>query len=182
MMRCATIIFSTVLFLSAGPPSRAGDKKQVLSALGSAELGIVRAVLQCEERYRAVAVEIEAETRRDKVVWEVELVSPDKERTVKVDLDMKSGKVLEQHITFVHSMFLKDDDRRAVDAAVENGFGLVQAIELARRHVSGTVCEAEMEYENGIAFIKVETRGPDGKQKVIVNIETKAIIPVLKKR
>jgi uncharacterized membrane protein YkoI len=167
--------------LVAVPSARSGNEQRTIEAIRSAAVSLTQAVEDLEKEYEAVAVEVEVDSWHGSLVYEVELFDQDETRRIEVKLDMNTAEVLEEKIERAASRKKGDEEKRpAVEAVVESGFGIVQAIALAERQVDGIVYEAELEQKKGVTFVKVEIQGPDGRRKIIVDVHRKSIIPVLR--
>lgn len=181
-MRQRAIVGIAGLLLCLCPSILANDKGKEYEAVRNAGVTIAQAIQKLEKRYRAVALEAEVESWRDTFVFEIELIDRVNERKIEIKLDMTSGEVLREQITSIASWLGSDDERlAAVDAVTRNGFGMHEAIVVARKLATGHIYEAELEREKGVTFVKVKLYTPKGKEKVIVDVETQSIIPVLKR-
>jgi uncharacterized membrane protein YkoI len=167
--------------LVALPSSSADDEEQKLAALEGARIGIVQAIQKLEQQYQAVAVEIEIDSWRKMPVYEAKLFDGVKKQKIEVTIDVMNGEVLKENTTKLATWLEFDgDDQLAVDASIKNHFGLTQALELAQKHSSGVAYGAELSHERGVSFAEIKMQTATGKQKVIVDIENKSVVPVLK--
>jgi len=155
------------------------DKERQIS---TAAVTLSQVIQDAEKRYSAVAVEAEMEVWKNSVVYEVDLIDLKGARKIEIKLNIASGKVLDEQVTSIASWFVENNKKLvAVEKSIANRFGIYEAIVFAKQHVDGRVYEADLKQEKGITFIKLSFLTPNGKKKFVVDIETKIIIPVLKR-
>lgn len=159
---CATGLSVIALAMN---PVVAGSKHQE-RAVG-VEVDIFAAAAIASDGTNARIVEAEFESKRDKLIWEIELVDADN-REIEVKVDANTGEIIAQEI--------EDDNKNRIKADLPEILSLAEAINIVNVVAQGPVIEAELESRSEQLIWELKVVG-DAKKKYRVDAASGALLP-----
>ena len=147
----------------------------------SAQFDLPATAKALERKHSAIVTEIEAEGKKGHSHWEIELFDADRNRKIEIQLDWKTGEVQKTRMKQFNNWLFRSKKQLACEKVREMGFGVLDAVTLVSEAAVGTFKEAELEYQENIAFVIVKFDVGTVKQKWIVDIEKQTLIPILKR-
>lgn len=152
-----------------------------LYAINKSGIDINRALAIAEQRIAGVVYEYELDEHDDLLVHEFKIADFEAAKKYKIKVAVSDGSVVEQSDEKMKcgKLVCKDDDGKSARALQASEYSLSKALsqlELSAQHL---VLEAELEFERGVRYMKLEVVGPDGERDILVDIATGQIIPSL---
>lgn len=139
----------------------------------TARVAIDRALAE----YPGVVYEYELEEDDDRFVHEVEIANLENNRTHKIKIDAESGETVSVESSRASSWFNGNDDVKAAHAISKSTLSLIGAVEKTAVGEDDILLEVEFKQKQGISFFKVEYMGDLGEKEILVDVETRDIIP-----
>ncbi len=139
-----------------------------------------KAIDIAKSTYKGTVYQYELEADHNRLTYKIELANPIKGEIYEVEIDASNGKIVKE--TIERNLSAKESAKilATVEAIQQAGFTVKDVI--AKVSPAGEPMVKEVEYENrlGVGFFEVETVGASGKQKVLVDINQKSVIPGFK--
>jgi len=154
----------TVIALALAP-LHAGSKNQE-QAMGL-ELDIVAAAAIASESADARVVEAEFESKRDKLIWEIEMIDSEN-REIEVKVDINTGEIVSRE--------MEDHHRKGSIADADETLSMAEAVNIVKAAAQGEVIEAELEGKDGNLIWELKLIGND-KGKYQVDAKSGALLP-----
>lgn len=176
------LIWLMVLGLFVGDSMASADQSEMRpdNAL-SVQFDLPATVRALERKHGAIVTEIEAEGKKGYSHWEIELFDDDGNRKIEIQLDWETGEVQKTRPKQFNKWLFRSKRQLACEKVRETGFGVLDAVALVSETAVGTLKEAELEYQEGIAFVIVQFDSGITRQKWIVDIQKQTLIPILKR-
>lgn len=146
-------------------PVQGGSKNQE-RAMGL-ELDIVAAAAIATESTDARVIEAEFESKRDKLIWEIELLDSEN-REIEVKVDINTGEIISQEAENKH--------RQGVITEMDETLSMAEAVAIVKGTAQGDVVEAELEGDDGELNWELKLIGDD-KGKYRVNANSGELLP-----
>lgn len=152
-----------------------------LYAIGKSGVTALKALDIVEQTITGVVFEYELEDADDQLFHEFEVADFDAQRKYKVLVSVSDGSVVDVSDKKLKcgSLSCKDKDGQAARALAASGYSLRQAISGLELAPQELLEEAELEFERGVRYLKLEVMGPDGERDILIDIASGQIIPTL---
>ncbi len=167
----------------AGKPENGGRQAQgmAITRLAIEKSGVTsdKAIDIAKSTFNGTIYSYELDAKRTKLVYNIKLANPAKKESYQVVIDASDGMVLKESI-------MRGEDPKsarrfaAVDALKKAGFTVKDAIAKVNPKGELLVTEVDFRGRQGINFLEVEAVNESGRQKMLVDIDTKSVIPGLK--
>ena len=140
-------------------PIHAGSKNHE-QAMGL-ELDIVAAATIATDSTGARVIEAEFESKRDKLIWEIEMIDSDN-REIEVEVDINTGEIASEETEGKH--------RKDSTTDMDEVLSMDEAVNIVKGAAQGDVIEAELEGDDGQLIWELKLIGNDkGKYRVNAN-------------
>ena len=149
-------------------------------ALQRANFSLEQAIDKVSTDYAKHIVEFEIDEHDNQATYDIEAISLKAEVKHDVELSLKDGAVL-KHKTKNSLSRLDDEDLLALQELQASKFDLSATIAQLKLKYSADVIEFELENKKGITFYKFKLMGEHGLTRVIVDVTTGKVIPVVKR-
>ncbi|MFT5118524.1 MAG: putative membrane protein YkoI [Kiritimatiellia bacterium] len=190
-MNKRALIFSYLLMPILGLSALNGyaddDQEEVALALFSIEQSGITAqvaLARVDKNYPGIIYKYELDVDDGRLVHEVKVLNLEEERKYKIEIDVKTGEVVSEKNKIVWSWFSEDEDITAAKYLQRSTFTLAAALMfLEKSSIIGEgelVYDAELEGNQGMYYFELETYGPDGEEKWLIDIDSQQIIPIFK--
>jgi uncharacterized membrane protein YkoI len=161
------------------------DEDDSLSALAlqRANFSLEQAVEKVTTDYAGHITEFEIDDYKNQATYEIETINLDTEQKHKVQLSLEDGSVLEEESKSIKILGLNrldDEELIALKELQVSNFELGSTIAALKQKYNANVVEFELESEKGISFYKFKLMGEQGAKRVLVDIKTGNVIPVMK--
>lgn len=152
-----------------------------LYAINQSGIDINRALETAEQAVPGVVYEYELDEHDERLVHEFEIADFAAQKKYKVRVAVSDGSVIQQSDKKMKcgKLVCKDDDGKAARALEASGYSLRQALTQLELPPQQLLLEAELEFERGVRYMKLEVVGPEGERDILVDIATGQIIPSL---
>jgi uncharacterized membrane protein YkoI len=181
-MKFTKIICTTLAFASL---SAFADEDNLLAilALQRANFSLEQAVEKVNTEYAGHIIEFEIDDYKNKATYEIETINIETEQKHKVKLSLEDGSVLKEESKSIKILGLNrldDDELFALKELQTSDFKLSSTIATLKEKYNASIIEFELESEKGISFYKFKLMSEQGSKRVIVDIKTGNVIPVMK--
>ncbi|QIB64278.1 PepSY domain-containing protein [Kineobactrum salinum] len=152
-----------------------------LYAINKSGIDISRALDIAEQKIAGVVYEYELDEHDELLVHEFEIADFEAEKKYKIKIAVNDGSVVEQSDEKMKcgKLVCKDDDGKSARALQASEYSLRKALTQLELPPRQLLLEAELEFERGVRYMKLEVVGPDGERDILVDIATGQIIPSL---
>jgi uncharacterized membrane protein YkoI len=181
-MKFTKIICATIALASLSAFADDDDSLSAL-ALQRANFSLEQAVEKVTTDYAGHIIEFELDDYKNQASYEIETINLDTEQKYKVKLSLEDGSVLKEESKSIKILGLNrldDDELIAIKELQESNFELSSTIATLEQKYNANVVEFELESEKGISFYKFKLIGEQGAKRVLVDIKTGNVIPVMK--
>ena len=147
---------------------------QVIKASG---ITADKAIDIAKKAYEGTVLQFEMDDEHNQLLYNVELVNSDKSEIYEVEVDASNGKIVKE-TTERNPMSRKNIKLLAAAKAIQKaGFTVKDAI--AKVNPDNTLMVKEVDYDNklGVSYFEVEAFGETGRQKFLIDINQKSVIP-----
>lgn len=177
----AKIICAALAFTSL---SAVADDDNALSALAlqRANYSLEQAVEKLSTDYPGHIVELEIDDYQNQATYEIEMINLVKEEKHKLQISLEDGSVLQEKsksIKILGINRLDDDELFALKELQASDFKLNETIQHLKEKYNGDILEIELESEKGISFYKFKLMSEQGMKRILVDIKTGSVIPVI---
>lgn len=152
-------------------------------ALQRANFSLEQAVEKVNADYPGHITELEIDDYNNQATYEIETINLETDVKHKVQLSLEDGTVLKEKnksLKVLGMHRLDDDELFALKELQVSNFKLGSTIAVLQKKYDASVIEFELESEKGISFYKFKLMGEQGTKRVIVDIKTGNIIPVMR--
>lgn len=143
----------------------------------TAKVAIERALQQ----YPGVVFDYELEGDDDRFVHEIEIADLDNNQRHKLKIDAASGEVISVSTKRGSTWFKDHKDARAARIILKHGFSVLDALDKLPEGAHILPSEVEFKDKRGVQYFEVEYFGPNGEEKLLIDLATKAVIPQLRR-
>lgn len=181
--------FIKIICITLGLSSFAvtADEDHVLAAfaLKNATFTQQQAIEKVSANYTGQITEFELDDHNNQAVYEIEIINLKKDEKYKVKLSLINGTILKEKKSSLSSLLgrmrLDNDELLALQQLQASDFNLQQTIKELTTKQNGQLIEFELENEKGITFYKMKLVNEQGIQRILVDIKSGDMIPVVKK-
>lgn len=134
--------------------------------------------------YSGVITDFELDDKNDRIVYKITLVNLDKNSKTILFYDAETFDLVEEQADTLIGWFKDEDDQAQIQALEEiqsNGFSMIQALEIVQEKHPGFLVEAALESKKGIHFFEIKLASPEDKQKWLVDVSSRDLIPVYRR-
>ncbi len=152
-------------------------------ALKRANFTLEQAIEKVSNDYPGQIIEFELDDHKGQTSYEIEVINLQKEEKYKLQLSTADGSLLKEKSRSLKIFGLNrldDDEYQALEELAASEFNLKSTIALLREKYNAELVEFELENEKGITFYKFKLIDQLGRKRVIVDIKTGEMIPVMK--
>lgn len=152
-------------------------------AVQRANFTVEQAIQKVSNDYTGLITEFEVDDHNNKAVYEFEVINLAGEEKRELLLSLEDGSLIKDKNkgTKILGINRIDDDKvYAIQELQNSNFKLAEAIAMLQDKYQATLLEFELESEKGISFYKFKLLGEQGKQRVLIDIKTGNVIPVMK--
>lgn len=180
-MKLTKLICTAMAFTSISAFAGSDDAITTL-ALQRANFTLEQAIEKVSTDYSKHITEFEIDDHKNQATYEFEAINLEKKEKYKVQLSLEDGSILKEKNKSTDRFMnrLDDDKLLAFNDLQTSNFDLLATIKLLKEKYNASVYEFELENEKGITFYKFKLMGEEGKKRVLVDIKTGNIIPVMK--
>jgi len=173
---CAALAFTSL--------SAIADDDNALSALAlqRANYSLEQAVEKVSNDYQGQIVEFEVDDYQNQATYEIEMINLVTEEKHKLQVSLEDGSILKEKSKSTKILGinrLDDDELFALKELQSAEFNLSETIQRLKEKYNADIFEFELESEKGISFYKFKLMGEQGMKRVLVDIKTGSIIPVM---
>jgi len=190
-MNKLALIFSYLLMPVLGLSALNGyaddDQEEVALALFSIEQSGITAqvaLARVDKNYPGIIYKYELDVDDGRLVHEIKVLNLEEERKYKIKIDAKTGEVISEKNKIFWSWFSEDEDITAAKYLQKSTFTLAAALMfLEKSSIIGEgelFYDAELEGNQGMYYFELETYGPDGEKKWLIDIDSQQMIPIFK--
>ncbi|WP_019614964.1 PepSY domain-containing protein [Psychromonas ossibalaenae] len=161
----------------------ADDDALSVLALKRASFTLEQAVEKVTTDYQGQIIEFELDDHDGQSTYEIEVINLQKEEKYKLHLSTADGTVLKEKSRSLSTLGfsrLDDDEYQALKELETSQFSLSSALAELREQYTAEVMEFELENEKGITFYKFKLIDQQGRKRVIVDVKTGEMIPIMK--
>ncbi|MDO6618548.1 hypothetical protein Q4557_17600 [Shewanella sp. 5_MG-2023] len=178
-MKLTQLICATLAITSLS--AFAGQEDDVLATLAMqrANFSLEQAIEKVSTDYAKHITEFEIDEHNNQAIYEMEAVNLDAQKKHKLELSLEDGAVL-KHKTKNSLSRLDDDELLALQELQASDFNLATTIATLKQKYQADIFEFELENKKGITFYKFKLMGEEGAKRIIVDVKTGTIIPVIK--
>lgn len=151
-------------------------------ALQRANYSLEQAIEKVNSDYTGQITEFEVDDHQNQAVYEIEVINHVTEEKHKVKISLADGSVLKEKnssLKILGISRLDDDEVFALKELQTSDFKLNTTIASLKEKYSANIFEFELESEKGITFYKFKLIGEQGVKRVLVDIKTGTVIPVM---
>lgn len=161
----------------------ADDNDAYLASLVINKSGInaAAALELVEKNHKGIVYEYELEDHNDRFYHEIKLVNLEEGRKYRFKVDIETGEIEGKSDSYFHNALKKDGDVADAKKIRESGYSLRQALMTLELDKGAVVTEVEYEQKSGIHFFEIETMGPQGERKFLVDIDSQELMPGFKR-
>ena len=164
--------------------SAVADDDNALSALAlqRANYSLEQAVEKVNNDYPGHIVEFEVDDYQNQATYEIEMINLVTEEKHKLHISLEDGSVLKEKSNSIKILGinrLDDDELFALKELQASDFKLSETINRLKEKYSADIIEFELESEKGISFYKFKLIGEQGMKRILVDIKTGSVIPVM---
>lgn len=173
---CATLAFASLSAFAGNDDSLAS------LALQRANFSVDQAIEKVSNDYSRHITDFEIDDDNNQATYEIETINFKTEQKYKVQLSLEDGNVLKENsksLKILGMNRLDDDELFALKELKASNFKLSETIATLKQTYNADVVEFELESEKGISFYKFKLMGEQGAKRVLVDIKTGNIIPVM---
>ena len=182
-LKASTIHLVLFAILAFNVFARDNEEKARLAQVIIEKSGITPLIVleTVQKKYpQGIIYEYEMEQEDDNLVHEVELIHLEEKRRYQITIDAQTGEITEEESDTLF-WFGKDDDVKAAEYLSQSGFHLSEAIQKIALEKGEVIQKVEFEEKQGIRYVEIQTHGPEGKRKWLIDAERQTIIPHFKK-
>lgn len=179
-MKCTKLICIALAFTPLAAFADKEDDALATLALQRANFSLEQAIDKVATDYAKHIVEFEIDDHNNQATYDIEAVNLKAEEKHKIELSLTDGAVL-KHKTKNGLSRLDDDDLLALQELQASSFNLSATIAQLKQKYAADVIEFELENKKGITFYKFKLMGEQGLTRVIVDVTTGRVIPVMKR-
>ncbi|TEW53970.1 hypothetical protein E2R68_10830 [Psychromonas sp. RZ22] len=170
--------------LAATSLSVMADDDNALSALAlqRANYSLEQAVEKVSQDYKGQITEFEVDDYHNRSSYEIETINLVTSEKHKLHLSLEDGSILKEKSSSIKMMGinrLDDDELFALKELQTSDFKLDKTIAMLKEKYNADVFEFELESEKGITFYKFKMVGEQGIKRVLVDVKTGSVIPVM---
>ncbi len=174
-MKLKSLICGVTIALASFTALADDDALSVL-ALKNAKFTVEQAIEKVSQEYKGSIVEFEVDDHRGQASYEFEIVNLQSEQKYKLQVSNEDGSILKEKTTN-----LKSDEKEAVNTLTAAKLNLKSTLTLVRQKYNAEVVEFELKNKKGITFYKFKLYDENGRKRIIVDVETGEMVPVMKK-
>lgn len=162
--------------LGAGIVTQAKDNGQTAAKAETKErIGIQNAKKIALSKVSGKVREVELKHKKSVSYYEVDIIKNNQEYDVYIEAS--TGKVLKVKLDD-NGRTKKEDVITTTTTSSSHDITMEQAINIAEKHVNGTLIKVEKETEHGVLVYKVKLNTPEGQSEVYVQTTTGKIVKV----
>jgi len=179
-LMCAALAMTS---LSAIADDDHNDQALSALALQRANYSIEQAIEKVSSDYTGYITEFEVDDYKNQATYEVEVINLVTEEKREVKLSLEDGSLLKEkskNIKLLGINRLDDDELFAIQELQTSEFKLDETIALLKEKYNANILEFELDSKKGISFYKFKLITDQGKKRVLVDIKTGNVIPVMK--
>jgi len=179
-LMCAALAMTSLSAIADG-----GDHDQALSALAlqRANYSVEQAIEKVNSDYTGYITEFEVDDYNNQASYEIEVINLITEEKRELQLSLEDGSLLKEkskNVKILGINRLDDDELFAIKELQSSEFKLDETIALLKEKYQANILEFELDSKKGISFYKFKLITDQGKKRVLVDIKTGNIIPVMK--
>lgn len=183
-MKISKLMCAALAMTSLSAIADDGDKEHLLSALAlqRANYSLEQAIEKVSTDYTGQITEFEVDDYDNQATYEFEVINLVTEEKRELQLSLEDGSVLKEKNkgTKILGINRLDDDKVfAMKELQSSDFKLNETIALLKEKYNADILEFELESKKGISFYKFKLIGEQGKKRVLVDIKTGNVIPVM---
>ncbi|QFU22092.1 hypothetical protein FM038_007975 [Shewanella eurypsychrophilus] len=179
-MKWSKLICVALAFTSLSAFADREDDALSALAIQRANFTLEQAIEKVSTDYAKHIVEFEIDDHDNQATYDIEAINLEKKQKHDIELSLADGAVL-KHKTKDSLRRLDDDDLLALKELQASKFNLGATIAQLQLKYSADVFEFELENKKGITFYKFKLMGEQGLTRVIVDVTTGKVIPVMKR-
>lgn len=182
-MKFTQLVCATTIALTSFSALADDDALSIL-ALKNANFSAQQAIEKVSNDYTGSIVEFELDDHKGQTSYEIEIINLKTEEKHKLQISSEDGSLLKEKVGSTKLMGinrLDEDEIDAINALSNSQFNLQSTVAILREKYSAEIVEFELENKKGITFYKFKLIDENGRQRVIVDVKSGEIIPVLKK-
>jgi len=179
-LMCAALAMTS---LSAIADDHGNDQALSALALQRANYNIEQAIEKVNTDYSGYITEFEVDDYKNQAAYEIEVINLVTEEKRELKLSLEDGSLLKEknkNIKVLGINRLDDDELFAIKELQTSEFKLSETIALLKEKYSANILEFELDSKKGISFYKFKLITEQGKKRVLVDIKTGNVIPVMK--
>ena len=181
--------FIKIICITLGLSSFAAtaDEDHLLDAfaLKNATFTQQQALEKVSANYVGQITEFELDDHNNQAVYEIEIINLKEDEKYKVKLSLINGTILKEERSSLSNLLgttrLDSDELYALQQLQASDFNLQQTIKHLTDKQNGQLIEFELENEKGITFYKMKLVTEQGTQRILVDVKSGDMIPVIKK-
>lgn len=153
-------------------------------ALQRANYSLDQAIEKVNASYQGHIIEFDVEDDNNQLSYEIEVIDLISEEKHKIELSLENGSVLKEKSSSIKVMGmdrLDDDELLALEELQASDFKLRPMMNMLKDKYKADILEFELENEKGITFYKFKLINEQGVERVLVDVKTGHVIPVMKK-
>lgn len=183
------LLFLIAAGLLSAAIAKAGDDSEdaALARFAIAQSGIdaQAAMAKVSKSYPGLIYQYALDDEDGRLIHEVKVINLDKKRKYNVKIDVKTGEVVSKKKKIVWSWFKENKDLTTAKYLQASTFSVAKALALLEAlgltDTQTLLQEVELENNQGIYYFELQAYDADGEQKWFIDIDSKKMIPVLKK-
>jgi len=175
-------IICTALALTSLSAFADDDNALAALALQRANYSLEQAIEKVNSEYAGHIIEFEVDDYKNQATYEIEVINLVKEEKYKLQLSLENGEVLKEKNKNIKTLginHLDEDELFALNELQTSDFKLSNKIALLKEKYMANIIEFELESKKGITFYKFKMMGEQGIKRVLVDIKSGNIIPVM---
>jgi hypothetical protein len=169
---------ATVLLFSCAALSFGKDEAPLAQALiQNSGITASVAIRRALQDYPGIVFDYELEDDDDSFIHEIEIVDLDKNQRHKIKISAADGEILSVSTKRGSAWFKDHKDARTARIIHKHGFSVLEALDKLPEGEHILPSEVEFKDKHGVQYFEVEFFGPNGKEKMLVDLATRNVIP-----
>ncbi|MEZ5524374.1 MAG: PepSY domain-containing protein [Pseudomonadales bacterium] len=176
-------LLTCLLSISAFSSTTWADDKSAFynsaqQAISKSGLTATSALELIQQDYRATPYEYELDRDDHRLYHEIKLVNGETKEKIEVKVDIETGQQQVRRST----LSKKDEGKQKIAAILHNEVSLIDAIQIANLNETALLLEAEFEIKDGFTYYEIEIYDGSQERELLVNPDTKTVIPTFEKK
>lgn len=181
-MKFKKAIITTLAFTSLSALANKDQDAIATLALQSANFTLDQAIEKVKADYKADIIEFEIDEYENNTAYEIELFNTETHEKHKIKLSLNDGSVLKiekKNLKVLGVNRLDENEKIAINNLRSSNFDLSKTVIELKQKFKGNILEFELDNEKGVTFYKFKLMGEQGLTRVIVDVQTGNLIPVI---